>query len=68
MTAADRSKFLSYALGSVREAITWYRVLRPTDHDDLTADRIERLARIRRMLIGLLKRPREGGARGFEPW
>jgi four helix bundle protein len=68
MTAADRSKFLSYALGSAREAIIWYRTLRSSGHDDETSDRIERLARIRRMLIGLLKRPREGGARRFEPW
>ncbi len=68
MTAADRSRFLSYALGSAREAITWYRVLRPSGSDGLMSERIERLARIRRMLIGLLKRPSEGGTRKFEPW
>jgi four helix bundle protein len=68
LTAADRSKFFSYALGSAREAITWYRVLRPAEHDAVTPARIERLSRIRRMLIGLLKRPAEGGARTFEPW
>src|SRR5580700_7232700 len=28
MSAADRVKFLSYALGSVREAIMWYKALR----------------------------------------
>ena len=68
MTAADRAKFLSYALGSVREAITWYRALRPEGGDDPTADRVDRLARMRRMLIGLLKRLGEGGARKFDPW
>ena len=61
MTAADRSKFLSYALGSAREAITWYRAVRPIGQVDETSTRIDRLARIRRMLIGLLKRPGEGG-------
>ena len=68
MTAADRSKFLSYALGSTREAITWYQTTRPEGNSPETSDRIERLSRIRRMLIGLLKRPREGGARTFDRW
>jgi four helix bundle protein len=68
MTAADRSKFLSYALGSAREAIAWYQALRLAEHADEISDRIERLARIRRMLIGLLKRASEGGGRRFEPW
>ena len=68
LTAADRAKFLSYALGSAREAIMWYRSLRPVGTDDPTLARIERLARIRRMLIGLLKRPSENGGRKFDPW
>src|SRR5260370_574345 len=56
LTAADRAKYLSYALGSAREAMTWYLFLRSKPDDGETLDRIERLARIRRMLIGLLKR------------
>ena len=68
MTSADRAKFLQYALGSTREALAWYRTLRPSDRDGTTADRVERLARIRRMLIGLLKRSAEDGGRKFDPW
>jgi four helix bundle protein len=68
MTATDRAKYLSYALGSAREAIAWYRVLKRPNHDEETSDRIERLSRVRRMLIGLLKRPRDGGGRNFDRW
>ena len=68
MTAADRARFLSYALGSAREAIMWYRAVAPSPRDPQIADRIERLSRIRRMLIGLLKRPSQSGARRFDPW
>jgi hypothetical protein len=35
--------------------------------DSQLADRLERLARIRRMLIGLLKRPSQSGARRLTP-
>jgi four helix bundle protein len=68
LTAPDRAKFLSYALGSAREAMTWYRALAPSSRDPRIADRIERLARVRRMLIGLLKRPSQSGGRKFDPW
>ena len=68
MSAADRAKFLSYALGSAREAITWYRAVVPPTGDPQIAERIERLARIRRMLIGLLKRSSQSGGRRFDPW
>ncbi|MFI5233195.1 MAG: four helix bundle protein, partial [Gemmatimonadales bacterium] len=68
MTAADRAKFLSYALGSAREAMSWYRALAPSRTDAQTRDRLTRLSRIRRMLIGLLKRPGESGGRKFDPW
>ena len=68
MTAPDRAKFLSYALGSAREAMSWYRSLAPSRTDLQTADRLRRLSRIRRMLIGLLKRPSEAAARKFDRW
>ena len=68
MTTADRAKYLSYALGSAREAMSWYRALSPARTDPQTIDRLRRLSRIRRMLIGLLKRPSESGGRKFDPW
>ncbi len=67
-TSADRVRFFSYALGSAREAMTWYRLLRSADDTALFADRLERLARICRMLIGLLTRIRERTGRKFESW
>jgi four helix bundle protein len=68
LTTPDRAKFLSYALGSAREAITWYRALATSTGDPQISDRIERLSRIRRMLIGLLKRARQSGGRKFDAW
>jgi four helix bundle protein len=67
-TAADRARFLSYALGSTREAIAWYRTLRTSGEDPRVSERTERLARIRRMLLGLLARIRERGGGKFEAW
>jgi four helix bundle protein len=67
-TAADRSRFFSYALGSTREAIAWYRTVRPTHIHPGVEDRVERLSRIRRMLLGLLGRLRANGAGKFEGW
>ena len=67
-TTADRLRFLTYALGSTREAVAWYQVLRPSvDHAGVD-DRIDRLARIRRMLLGLLGRFRGRSGRKFEAW
>ncbi len=67
-TAADRARFFSYALGSTREAIAWYRTVTPSDDHPGVADRIERLARIRRMLLGLLVKLRASGGGKFDGW
>jgi four helix bundle protein len=67
-TAADRVRFFSYALGSAREAMTWYRLLRSSDDAAMFSDRLERLARICRMLVGLLTRIRDRTGRKFESW
>ena len=64
----DRMRFLSYSLGSAREAIVWYKRLRPSENIDRINDRLTRLARVRRMLIALLTRLKERGGRKFEPW
>lgn len=54
-TGPDRSRFYSYALGSARESVIWYRhvggALRPDDLDL----RMRLLAQQRRLLLGLLK-------------
>ncbi len=68
MTTADRTKYLGYSLGSTREAMMWYRTIRSDVDPKNIDDRLERLARIRRMLIGLLARLREGGGRQFDRW
>jgi four helix bundle protein len=67
-TTADRVRFLSYALGSAREAITWYQALRRSEVDACIDDRITRLARIRRMLLGLLTRLRSRSGWKFDSW
>jgi four helix bundle protein len=67
-TTADRVRFLSYALGSAREAIAWYQALRPSTVHARIDDRITRLARIRRMLLGLLTRLRSRSGRKFDSW
>jgi four helix bundle protein len=67
-TTADRVRFFSYALGSAREAIAWYQALRPSTADARIDDRITRLARIRRMLLGLLTRLRAKSGRKFDSW
>ncbi len=52
-TPADRVRFYSYALGSVREATVWYVSLR----DHLPAERLEQrmtlLAQLRRLVLGM---------------
>ena len=67
-TTADRVRFMSYAFGSVREAVVWCETLRPSLVHAPTDDRIARLVRIRRMLIGLLVRLRSTGGRKFDKW
>ena len=68
MTVADRTRFLNYALGSTREAMTWYQVVATAAQCTALEDRINRLARIRRMILGLLKRLEQGGGRRFDKW
>lgn len=57
-TRADRLRFFSYALGSGRECQSWYF----TTADDLTPEvvesRLQLLARIRSLLLGLTRAAR----------
>jgi four helix bundle protein len=52
---AQQALFYSYALGSVREAVSWYSSLEQKLGERLAAERIEVLSRARRLLFGLLK-------------
>ncbi len=50
-TMADRSRFFAYALGSTREAVTWYASFRISLGDTTLFARYTHLARLRRILI-----------------
>ena len=50
-TLADRSRFIAYALGSAREAVTWYASFRVPLGDATLFARYTHLARLRRILI-----------------
>lgn len=54
-TAADRSRFLSYALGSVRESIAWYHSLAERLPGDTVDERVAVLSDLRRLLLGYLR-------------
>jgi four helix bundle protein len=67
-SVADRTRFFTYALGSIREAAAWYQLLRPPGDQPEIDDRLARLSRIRRMVLGLLGRTRKNGGRKFPAW
>jgi four helix bundle protein len=56
-TAADRSRFYAYALGSTREAIAWYSTLR-VELGSTIDERQATLIQIRRLLLTTLRRSR----------
>jgi four helix bundle protein len=56
-SSADRARFYGYALGSTREAITWYNSLR-TELGPVTDARQDSLLQIRRLLLTTLRRSR----------
>ena len=54
-TASDRRRFYGYALGSAREAATWYAALEGSElTTELVAQRISVLSRVRRLLFGMI--------------
>jgi four helix bundle protein len=53
----DRSRIFEYALGSVREAMVWYRAGKPLI-GDVAAERLNKLEEIRRMLLVIIRRER----------
>jgi four helix bundle protein len=56
----DRAHFFEYALGSVRESMSWYQGARPVLGDIVRA-RLDTLEEIRRMLIAIIPRERGSG-------
>jgi four helix bundle protein len=57
---ADRNRFYGYALGSTREAITWYDALR-IELGEVTDARQGTLIQIRRLLLTTLRKNRPAG-------
>jgi four helix bundle protein len=55
----DRARIFEYALGSVRESMTWYKSSTPVIGDVTVKDRRDRLEEMRRMLLAII--PRERG-------
>jgi four helix bundle protein len=56
-SAADRSRFYAYALGSTREAIAWYGTLR-VELGSTIDERLSALIQVRRLLLTTLRRSR----------
>ncbi|MGH9420792.1 MAG: four helix bundle protein [Thermoanaerobaculia bacterium] len=55
----DRALRFEYALGEVRESMSWYNGGRPVLGDEITDDRRTRLEEMRRLLLAII--PRERG-------
>jgi four helix bundle protein len=55
----DRARIFEYALGSVRESMTWYRSGKPVLGESAANDRLGRLEEMRRLFLAII--PRERG-------
>ena len=55
----DRARIFEYALGSVRESMTWYRSGKPVLGQPTANDRLGRLEEMRRLFLAII--PRERG-------
>ena len=55
----DRALRFEYALGSVRESMSWYRSVKPVLGDERVKNRRDRLEEMRRLLLAII--PRERG-------
>jgi four helix bundle protein len=54
-SAAERLRFFGIALGSLREAETWYHAVRSELPPEIAALRLEQLTELRKLLIGAQK-------------
>ena len=55
-TQRDRARFYAYALGSAREAVSWYAAIGDALPTGTSAVRAAALTSIRRLLLGILRR------------
>lgn len=55
----ERAARFEYALGSVRESMSWYKPAKPIPGEATVTDRRDRLEEMRRMLLAII--PRERG-------
>ena len=55
----DRARIFEYALGSVRESMTWYESAEPVLGAEVVRTRLDTLEEIRRLLLAVI--PRERG-------
>jgi len=55
----DRALKFEYALGEVRESMSWYKGAKPVLGEEIAGDRRKRLEEIRRLLLAII--PRERG-------
>jgi four helix bundle protein len=55
----DRALRFEYALGEVRERMSWYKSVKPVLGEEVVKDRRDRLEEMRRMLLAII--PRERG-------
>ena len=54
----DRARIFEYALGSVRESMTWYRSAEPVLGAGVACGRLDTLEEIRRLLLAIIPRER----------
>lgn len=55
----DRARIFEYALGSVRESMTWYESAQPVLGPEIVRERLTILEEIRRMLLAIIPRERD---------
>lgn len=67
-TNPDRLRYLSIALGSLRETQTWYQACGLALPAETVNSRLVRLSVLRRILLGLISRLRKQSSARFEGW
>ncbi|HLA14133.1 MAG TPA: hypothetical protein VJZ25_03840, partial [Gemmatimonadaceae bacterium] len=55
----DRARIFEYALGSVRETMTWYESAAPVLGTQLVRERLDTLEEIRRLLLAIIPPERD---------
>jgi four helix bundle protein len=63
----DRARIFEYALGSVRESMTWYESAKPVLSADVVDERLDSLEEIRRLLLAIIPRERDRLIRPSKP-